>query len=161
VDFSALNNPDPNIKTQRDRLALHRKNPVCAGCHKITDPIGLALEHFDGSGQYRETEKGAPIDASGSLDNKDFADAAQLGQVLHDTPALTSCLVKRVYSYATGGPTSAEDNATLAYFDQRFAAQGYRLPDLMRAIALSEAFASVREETAPSASVKTASISTP
>jgi hypothetical protein len=159
VDFSALNNPDPKIKTQRDRLALHRKNPVCAGCHKITDPIGLALEHFDGSGQYRDTEKGAPIDASGNLDNKEFSDAVQLGQVLHDSPALTSCLVKRAYSYATGGPTSADDNATLGYLDQRFAGAGYRLPDLMRAIALSEAFASVRPEPAPS--VKTASVSTP
>ena len=136
VDFSALENPDPNIKTQRDRLEVHRKNPVCAGCHKITDPLGLALENFDGSGQYRDTEKGAPIDASGSFDGKNFVNAAQLGQDLHNSPALTSCLVKRVYSYAIGGPTGVADAATLAYFDERFARQGYRLPDLLRSIAL-------------------------
>jgi hypothetical protein len=161
VDFSALNNPDPKIKTQRDRLTLHRQNPVCAGCHRITDPIGLALEHFDGSGQYRDTEKGAPIDASGTLDNAQFADAAGLGQALHDSPALSSCLVKRAYSYATGGPTGGDDNVTLAYFDQRFGAQGFRLPDLLRTIALSDAFANVRPEPAPSPAVKTAGLSTP
>ena len=153
VDFSALENPDPNIKTQRARLDLHRTNPVCAGCHKITDPIGLALEHFDGSGQYRETEKGAAIDASGSLDNQTFSDAAGLGQKLHDSPALSSCLVRRIYSYATGGTVSSDDQTTIGYFEKRFSGAGYRVPGLMRAIALSEAFATVRE---PAPATKTA-----
>src|SRR6185369_16516725 len=93
VDFSAIENPDPSLKTARDRLDFHRKNPVCAGCHKITDPMGLALENFDGSGQYRETEKGAPIDASGILDGKEFKNVAGLGQALHDSPAVPACLV--------------------------------------------------------------------
>ncbi len=148
VDFSALENPDPNIKTQRARLDLHRTNPVCAGCHKITDPIGLALEHFDGSGQYRETEKGAAIDASGSLDNQAFSDAAGLGQKLHDSPALSSCLVRRLYSYATGGAVASDDQSTIGYFEKRFAAAGYRVPELMRSIALSETFATVRDASA-------------
>src|SRR6185312_13621122 len=104
VDFSAVENPDPSLHTARDRLGLHRKNPVCAGCHKITDPMGLALENFDGAGIYRETEKGSAIDVSGTLDGKDFHDVAGLGVALHDHPALTSCLVKRAYSYASGGP---------------------------------------------------------
>ena len=47
VDFSIVENPNPNLHTARDRLELHRKNPVCAGCHKITDPLGLSLENFD------------------------------------------------------------------------------------------------------------------
>ena len=87
VDFSAVENPDPKTaRDARERVTLHLKNPVCAGCHKITDPTGLALENFDGAGQYRETEKGAPIDASGSLDGKDFKDMIGLGQsvALHD-----------------------------------------------------------------------------
>jgi hypothetical protein len=159
VDFSALENPDPKIKTQRDRLELHRKNPVCAGCHKITDPIGLALEHFDGSGQYRDTEKGAPIDVSGAFNDKPFEGAAGLGQSLHDQPALTSCLVKRVYTYATGGTVSADDTTTLNYFEGRFARAAYRMPDLLRSIALSEVFVTVHD--APAPPVKTADISAP
>ena len=155
VDFSAVENPDPSIKTARDRLALHRTNPVCAGCHKITDPIGLALENFDGAGQYRETEKGAVINASGDLDGKPFKNAAELGQVMHDNPAVTSCIVKRVYTFAVGGKLRRDDDPVLAYFNQRFAADGYKLPDLMRMVAMSDAFAEVTNEQ-PATAVKTA-----
>ena len=78
VDFSLIEDPKSTLRTARERLAAHRANPVCAGCHKLTDPIGLALENFDGAGQYRATEKGAPIDASGSLDGTTFNDAVGL-----------------------------------------------------------------------------------
>ena len=156
VDFSALENPNPNIKTQRERVAQHLQNPVCAGCHRITDPIGLALENFDGSGQYRTTEKGAPIDASGSLDGKEFKDVIGLSQALHDSPAVPACLVKRVFGYAVGGRLRQQDQKIVDYFNQQFAASGYRLPTLLRTIALSPAFSEVdKSEDAP-APVKTA-----
>jgi hypothetical protein len=151
VDFSAVENPDPKLRTARDRLEVHRKNPVCAGCHKITDPMGLALENFDGAGRYRTSERGAKIDASGALDGNAFEDVAGLGKAVHDHPALTSCLVKRVYSYGTGGPTSSSDSDLLAYFNARFAEQGYRLAPLLRTIALSDAFVHVSEDPAPAA----------
>ena len=145
VDFSAVENPDPTLKTARDRLTRHRTNPVCAGCHKITDPIGLALENFDGSGQFRESEKGAVIDASGDLDGKSFKDAIGLGQALHDHPGVPACLVKRAYTYASGGKIRRDDDPLLKYFNERFAADGYRLPNLMRTIALSDAIGQVGE----------------
>lgn len=154
VDFSAVENPNSPIKTQRERVAIHLKNPVCAGCHRITDPIGLALENFDGAGQYRTTERGELIDASGSLDGTKFNDAVGLGKTLHDDATLPKCLVKRVFAYGTGGPETSDDDAALAYFNTRFAEQGFRLPDLLRTIAMSAAFSQVRETTAP---VKTAS----
>ncbi len=152
VDFSAIENPSPNLKTARDRVSVHLKNPVCAGCHKITDPMGLALENFDGTGRFRENEKGSAIDASGSLDGKDFSDVRGLAAALHDHPSVPSCLVKRVYAYGVGSPVGADDRATLGKLDAAFAANGYRLPDLMRTIALSAPFATVTEievETAP------------
>jgi hypothetical protein len=144
VDFSAVENPTSPIKTQRERVTLHLKNPVCAGCHKITDPMGLALENFDGSGAYRETEKGEAIDPSGSLDGAQFKDVVGLGTALHDHPQLTSCLTRRLYSYGTGGPTSSDDQAVMASLNTKFAADGYKLPGLLRAIALSNAFSQVR-----------------
>ena len=159
VDFSAVENPDPTLKTARDRLDFHRKNPVCAGCHKITDPIGLALENFDGSGQYRTEEHGGTIDASGTIDGKEFKDAVGLGQALHDSPTVTSCLVKRVVGYAVGGKLRLKDQALVDHFNERFAAGGYRLPNLLRTIALSPAFANVdTSEDAPA--VKTAQAET-
>ncbi len=156
VDFSAVENPRPGDRTARDRVGFHLENPVCAGCHKITDPMGLALENFDGEGRWRDTEGGAAIDASGSLDGKNFKDVIGLGQALHDHPALTSCLVRRAYAYGTGGPTSNADRPLLAYFNTRFGEQGYKVPDLMRTIALSRAFSQITEK-APAAPAKTAS----
>ncbi len=140
VDFSLLENPAADYKTQRDRVNAHLHEPACAGCHKLTDPMGLALENFDGSGRFRDNERGNPIDTSGNLDGKQFKDVTGLAQALHDHPSLTSCLVKRMYSYGAGGPTAASDRPLLTYLNHRFAEQGYRVPDLMRTIALGFAY---------------------
>jgi len=145
VDFSALENPKSEHRTQRDRVNFHLENPVCAGCHRITDPIGLAMENFDGSGRYRTAERGATIDASGNLDGKKFTDVVGLATALHDHPGLTSCLVKRVYSYGTGSQTSNDDAEMLKYLSTRFESAGYRVPDLLRTIALSNAFSEFKE----------------
>src|SRR4029079_7341509 len=51
----------------RERIEEHRANPACAGCHKIMDPIGLALENFDGVGRWRTLDSGVKIDASAQL----------------------------------------------------------------------------------------------
>jgi mono/diheme cytochrome c family protein len=71
--------PPPNIPTLkenvagqpgesvRQRLEQHRSNPSCASCHRVMDPLGFALENFDGIGRWRTSEAGTPIDASGSL----------------------------------------------------------------------------------------------
>src|SRR6185436_17040666 len=58
------------VLTMRERMEAHRRNPVCANCHKIMDPIGLALENFDAVGAWRDVEggtHGTAIDASGVL----------------------------------------------------------------------------------------------
>jgi hypothetical protein len=145
VDFSKLNDPDPSLKTARARLAVHATNPTCAGCHKMMDPMGFAMEHFDGAGQFRATENGAPLDTSGTLDGKQFNDIAGLGRALHDHPALPSCLINRVYSYGIGATASpGADKRELEYLKTRFEKSGYKLPDLLRDIALSKAFSSVR-----------------
>ena len=156
VDFSLVENPKSNLKTARERLALHRSNPVCAGCHKITDPIGLALENFDGAGQYRGSERGAPIDSTGALDGRQFTDAAGLGKALHDHPALPACLVKRAYAYGTGGPTTAGDKPTLTYLGDRFSESGYRMRNLLRTILLSPPFSQITDQVSVPASAKSA-----
>jgi Protein of unknown function (DUF1592)/Protein of unknown function (DUF1588)/Protein of unknown function (DUF1595)/Protein of unknown function (DUF1585) len=163
VDFSLIEDPKSTLHTARERLTAHRANPVCAGCHKITDPIGLALENFDGAGQFRETERGAPIDASGTLDGKSYTDAVGLAQAVHDHPGVPTCLVKRVYTYGIGGSVKSNDNdkAALKYFDARFAEEGYRLPDLLRTIALSTAFSEVTERAVPTAPTKAAEAASP
>jgi hypothetical protein len=159
VDFSLVNNPNSNYHTARERLTAHRQNPVCAGCHRITDPTGLALENFDGAGKYRLTEKDAPIDATGNLDGFNFTDVDGLGQALHDHPELPKCLVKRAFGYAIGAPIPTALTPTLEELSKDFAAKDYRLRALLRDIALSPAFLSVYEpEAKPAMPEKAANV---
>jgi hypothetical protein len=146
VDFSKFNDPDSPNKTARQRLEAHRTNEVCAGCHKVTDPIGLALEHFDGAGQVRDAENGVTIDASGDLDGVPYADAAGLGRAMRDNPAVPACIVQRQLSYALGRVVGPEDRPVVDYLSKQFAGDGYRLPGLMRNIVLSKAFLAVSEK---------------
>jgi uncharacterized protein DUF1592/uncharacterized protein DUF1588/uncharacterized protein DUF1587/uncharacterized protein DUF1585/uncharacterized protein DUF1595/cytochrome c len=60
---------DGKVLSLRERMERHRASPVCAGCHKVMDPIGFALENFDGIGRWRKTEDGAQINSSGTLFN--------------------------------------------------------------------------------------------
>ncbi len=131
---------NPVFKTARERLTAHRENPVCAGCHRITDPMGLALENFDGAGEFRTTENGKVIDTSGDLDGIKFTDSAGLGQAIAANKATTSCLVNRLASYAVGRKPAAEETPWVNYLQQKFIDNGYRFPDLMRDIALSDSF---------------------
>jgi len=142
VDFSNLEEPDPTVRTARGRLRIHNENPSCAGCHKLMDPVGLAMENFDGGGRYRATEDGAALDTSGELDGVVYDDIRGLASALRDHPALSECLVERMYAYASGGPLSGRrDWPMTEYLEAEFVAGGHRLPALMRTIALSETFA--------------------
>lgn len=145
IDFSVVANPNSHYPTQRERVAAHLETPSCAGCHRITDPIGLSLEQFDGAGAYRLTENGATIDASGGLDGFEFNGAIGLGEALRENAELPRCLVQRIYSYGTGGPPQLEARAVMDYFNQDFAKQGYRLRGLLRTVALSNAFSRVQK----------------
>lgn len=140
VDFSVVQQADASMPTARDRLDVHRTNPACAGCHKIMDPLGLTLENYDGLGTYRTTENDARIDPGGSLDGIDFTTPEGLGQALHDHPETPRCLVEKMYRYAVGRDTEMEERSYMDYLNQAFATQGFRVPDLMRTIALSENF---------------------
>jgi hypothetical protein len=104
------------------------------------DPIGLALENFDSDAEYRLTENGEPLDTSGELDGIRFSDAAGLGRAIHENPATGACLVRRLYSYATGRAPARRDMPWIRYLETGFAADGYRVPELMRRIATSENF---------------------
>lgn len=133
----------PVYRTARDRLTAHVANPVCAGCHKITDPIGLALENFDGAGGFRTTENNVTIDTSGELDRVKFTGAEGLGKAMRDNPATISCLVNRLSSYALGRPPSKTETAWIEVLKSQFAKDQYRIPELMRRIATSEAFVGI------------------
>lgn len=145
VDFGKLENPDAHYKTQRERVAVHLEDPACAGCHKITDPMGLALESFDGAGRFRTEENGAVIDTSGELDGVHFDDVVGLGKALHDNPALPVCLVDRLYSYGSGGAAKPADRPLIKYYTAEFEESGYKLPEALRTIVMSDAFRTITD----------------
>ncbi len=131
---------NPLYKTARERLTAHRREPVCAGCHNLMDPIGLALENFDGAGEYRQFENGVPIDPSGEFDTLPFRDFAELSELIAGSRALSSCLVNRLLSYARGRGIDHDERAWVEKTESLFIDGGYRLPDLMRRIATSDDF---------------------
>lgn len=128
---------NPVYRTARDRLTAHSSEPMCAGCHKITDPMGLALEHFDGAGAFRETENGVRMDTKGALDGVAFDGAADLGRALTQNPAAPSCLVDRLSAYAMGRVPAGSEKGWVADLKKNFAKDGFVVPELMRRIALS------------------------
>ena len=141
VDFTLVDDAaNPKYKTAKDRLKAHASEAMCAGCHKIMDPIGLALENFDSSGGYRTSEHGAALDTSGELDGQKFRNATDLGQVVRDHPAAPSCLVNRTFAYGAGRVPTKTEATYVGALQQGFADDGYRVPALLRRIVLSNEF---------------------
>jgi len=138
VDFSKVQAVDRG--TVRTRLIAHMTNPGCSACHKASDPLGLALEHFDGIGQRRTLENGALIDVSAELRGKLISGAPGVGQLLRDDPKVPACLVKQVYAYGVGRTPGDDDETFLAAQAKTFAADGYRLKALLRRIGSSPEF---------------------
>ncbi|HMG35610.1 MAG TPA: DUF1592 domain-containing protein [Blastocatellia bacterium] len=138
VDFSSVQ--DTTKGTVRGRLLDHMNNKGCASCHRSTDPPGLGLEHFDGLGQLRTMENGAPIDVTSDLYGVKFEGARGLGKLLYNNPDTSACLVRKVYAYGVGRKTDERDESYLAEQTKAFAANGYRLPGLMSQIASSPEF---------------------
>jgi hypothetical protein len=150
VDFSKFEQSGGVYKTTRERLSAHAKEAMCAGCHKITDPVGLALDNFDAAAGYRSAENGATIDASGKLNGKPFADAVGLGQAVHDYRGVASCLVGKLYAYGVARTPEQGEASWMDYLKESFVKSGYRVPDLLRRIVTSEAFYRVAPAPAPS-----------
>jgi hypothetical protein len=129
-----------SAKTLRQKLEQHRTDPSCNGCHVLMDPIGLALERFDGIGAYRENDNGAAIDASGELDGAKFTDGKGLGAALAANPNVTSCFARTLLRFARGALEDPSEGGLIAALSTDFEAAGYRVPDLILDIATNSNF---------------------
>jgi len=99
------NNPGAKILTVRERMVEHRKNPACASCHQLMDPVGLSTENFDAIGRWRtQSEAGTPIDASGGLpDGSTFDGASGLRKAVLGRPDLfVTTMTEKLMTYALG-----------------------------------------------------------
>lgn len=158
VDFAVANDiSNPNLKTARQRLDAHVTAAPCKGCHLQMDPMGFTLEKFDSVGAYRTTENGAVIDTSGSLGRRTFSDVEGLGQAMRDSPVVPACFADNLYRYGVGRNYTKGETAWRDYLRTSFEASGYKAPQLLRTIALSDAFYAVARPAA--APLQTAAIS--
>jgi len=91
-------------KSVRERMEAHRADAVCAGCHKVMDPVGFALENFDAIGRWRASDDGAKIDPSGTLFNGAKVDgAAGLRETLTSRPdVFVGVMTEKLMTYALG-----------------------------------------------------------
>lgn len=132
VDFSKVQALENG--TVRERLDAHRTDPTCASCHVLMDPAGLALEQFDGIGQFRKMENGEPIDVSADIFGSHYEGAQGIGDYLHDNPQTSACFVQKAYNYGTGRPFDYRDASVLSAYEEEFAGKGYQMKPLLRTI---------------------------
>ncbi|MES2157889.1 MAG: DUF1592 domain-containing protein [Pseudomonadota bacterium] len=135
VNFTAVQDVTSTaMPTAKMRLTAHNSDPVCAACHRITDPLGLPLEKFDGIGAFRRQENGAPIDTAGLFEGTAFQGNVGLGKALATSKSTTECVAGRAFQYATG--RVPEDDGVLAGgIEQDFAKDGYRIQSLFLRVA--------------------------
>jgi hypothetical protein len=102
------------------------------------DPYGLALEHFDALGVYRETDDGLSIDARGMLDQQAFDGARELGALLATHPDVAACFARRFYEFALG--TQARAGEPVAEIADSFERAGRQFPELVRELVAHDVF---------------------
>jgi hypothetical protein len=128
--------------TLRERLAQHREDPACAGCHSRIDPLGFALENYDVLGRWRTEDAGKPIDASGKLpDGTVFDGPDELKAVLMRKKDLfVRNFVSKVLGYALGRGLTLQDSCTVDSIVAEVERDNYRAQALVNAVVMSVPF---------------------
>ena len=128
--------------SMRERLAEHRSNPACSGCHRLMDPIGFSMENYDAVGRYRTAEEGKPIDAAGSLpDGRTFVGAAGLQKALLDRPDLfAQTLTEKLLTYGLGRGVEYYDAPAVRKITRDAKLKGYTFSSFIVGITSSEPF---------------------
>jgi hypothetical protein len=134
--------PGAQPKTMRERLDLHRANPACAGCHRLTDPLGFSMENFNAVGAWRTRDAGAPVDAGGALpDGTPLHGVAELrGALLGHPDAFVRTLSEKLLIYALGRGLQTYDQPVVRGIVRHAAAQDYRFSSLVLGIVRSVPF---------------------
>jgi hypothetical protein len=130
-------------KTIRERLEAHRSQPLCASCHSVMDPLGFALESFDGVGMWRDLDaEGRPVDNVGTwptgLDIEGFSGLRAM--LLEHDEQFVGALTRKLMAYALGRPLEYYDQPTVRRIVREAAANDYRWSSVVKGIVQSPAF---------------------
>jgi len=143
------------VLTVRERMEEHRKNPQCTSCHRVIDPLGLALENFDVTGKFRIKDNGMPVDPNGTLyDGTPMSGAAGLRAALvkHQDVFLLS-FTENLLTYALGRRIEAPDMWAVRRLVREAATRNYKMSAFVQGVATSPLFTMGRAAQAPATTV--------
>jgi hypothetical protein len=140
----ALKDPGANgaPRSLRERMEVHRKNDVCASCHRRMDPLGFSLENFDATGKWRTVADDVPVDASASLpDGTTFDGITGLRKVMvSHTEDFVRTVSAKMLAYAIGRGLEPSDAPAVRAITRDAAAKGYRWSAIITGIVESTPF---------------------
>jgi hypothetical protein len=144
----------------RQRLEAHRSNALCASCHSRMDPLGFALENYDGIGRWRTTEGKFPIDANGQLpDGTTFSGATELKALLRaKSPQFVRGFSEKMLTYALGRGLESYDKPAIEKIASRVESDGYRFSAVVDGIVNSAPFQMRQREVAKSDTSRKAAV---
>ncbi len=162
-NLPALEQAETKVKgrppTLREQLAAHRDQPLCSSCHNRMDPLGLAFEHFNALGRWRETERGQPIESTGELiTGEKFSSVKELKKVLVTDRRLDfyRCLTEKMMVYALGRGLEYYDTEAVDEIVARLEASGGRPSALLTGVIDSAPFQRRRAPPPPDTPAPTA-----
>ena len=133
---------DGRFLTTRERMEMHRSNPVCQSCHQFMDPIGLALDNFDVTGQWRIREHGMPLDTRGTFySGVEIDSPGDLQTVLLSRPdPLLRNFARNLMAYALGRRIEYYDMPLIRQIVKEAETNDYRLSSFIKGVVNSDAF---------------------
>jgi mono/diheme cytochrome c family protein len=149
------NDEGGKVTTVRERMEEHRKNPACATCHRVMDPLGFSLDNFDAVGAWRSKEAGLPIDASGQLaDGTKVSGVVDLRQALLQHPErFVATMTEKMMTYALGRGLEYYDMPVVRSITRDAAKNDYRFSSIVMGIVKSTPFQMKRAREADAAPV--------
>ena len=143
------NAPGEEPQSLRARLELHRRAPTCASCHRVMDPLGFALENFDGVGEWRVKEPGGAIDPGGQLADGSAIDGpVALRKALLKRPEMFArTLTQKLMTYGLGRGVEYQDKPLVRAIARDAAQHNYRFSSLVLGIVKSAPFQMKKAQT--------------
>ncbi len=133
---------DGKALSVRERMEAHRKNPACQSCHKVIDPLGLALEHFDATGRYRIKDNGVAVDAVGNLydgTRMDGEKGLRAALIAHKDAFLLS-FTEHLMTYALGRRVEPSDMPAVRAVIRQAAKRDYKISAFIQGVVASDSF---------------------
>lgn len=140
---------NPSLTT-RERVALQTKEPTCQTCHSMINSLGFSFEHYDADGQFRDTERDKPIDASGSYvdlqgERVTFNGVRELAEFLAGSRETHRCFAQQLFHSVAKQPMNAYGPETMESVEKSFAESGFNVRELLVSIVTTTALGTNRE----------------